>query len=207
MKTDPVTAVLLEAEKSLATIASEVVKAGNYDRATAVLGIASQIAVIARGFDADPRATSIVSVRPEKSPENLDEVLAQTRKRKIGKRSAYPKFYRDGNALLKVGFSKKSGEYEHKAPSRVLFALAETVARAGAKGGRFTMDEVLPLVSADLGGNVPVYQPYVCLSWLRDLGFVVQHGRQGYSAKLPPQIPSQVREHWEQLPSRPNSQD
>src|SRR5258706_5432158 len=175
MKTDPVKVVLFEAEKSLAAIANEVVKAGEYNRATVILGIASQVAAIARGFDAESISTSIAEVRLEKKSDHPNEVMAPIGKRKKGKRSAYAKFYRDVNALLKVGFSKRAGEYEHKAPSQIVFALADAVAKASEKGRRFTMDDVLPLISVAIATAVPVYQPYVCLSWLRELGLVVQH--------------------------------
>lgn len=207
MKTDPVKTVLFEAEKSLAAIANEVVKAGEYSRATVILGIASQLAAIARGLDAESTATLNAAIRPDKNSDHPTGTMVPNGKRKKGKRSAYPKFYRDGNALLKVGFSKRAGEYEHKAPSQVVFALTDAVARACEKGRRFTMDDVMPLISAALATTVPVYQPYVCLSWLRELGLVAQHGRKGYSAKMPSQISLQVRNYWEQLPTRPNSLD
>ena len=66
------------------------------------------------------------------------------------------------------------------------------------------MEEILPLVSDSLDGSVPVYQPYVCLSWLRELGFIAQHGRKGYSAKKLSEISQNVRREWEHLNQRPN---
>jgi len=201
MKTDKVRSILMAAERSLADVANEAVVAGEYDRATLILGIASQLSSIVRGLPSNTQSAPVAAAQSEPRPSGLREI------RKKGKRSTYPRFYREGNALLKVGYSKRGGEYEHKAPSQVLFALSEAVAKIGDKNRRFTMEDVLPLIAASQESAVPVYQPYVCLSWLRDLGLIAQHGRKGYSAKVASQIPQHVRAQWDELSQRLDDHD
>ena len=92
----------------------------------------------------------------------------------------YPKFVREGDSLVKIGWSKSQGaEYEHKSPKRLLTVLS--AALTAAKGKRITMDKVLPLNDAVDGSTFSDYQSYVCLAWLKSAGVVTQHGRQGYS--------------------------
>ena len=59
------------------------------------------------------------------------------RKRKVQaakKASPYPKFLREGDALLKLGWSRKSrSEYEHRAPREAVLAVAERIAEVASR--------------------------------------------------------------------------
>ncbi len=115
----------------------------------------------------------------------------------------YPRFFREGNVLVKLGWSRtEKAPYEHKAPRKLVDLLADAVGNAGRGGRRFTTEEVLHLEDPKEGSELPGYQVYLALAWLRIEGLVVQHGRQGYS--LPPGIdlPRAVEEHWQRLPER-----
>jgi hypothetical protein len=92
----------------------------------------------------------------------------------------YPLFYRDRDTLIKVGWSKsQGGEYEHRAPKAVVDALAQAIMRAG-PGEPTSMETLLPLRD-DRGGEMPSYQAYLALAWLRACGAVRRHGQDGYS--------------------------
>ena len=113
----------------------------------------------------------------------------------------YPQFLRFGGDLIKVGWSKKlRTEYEHKSPTEVVDLLAATLANLGSDGRRFTMEEVLPHMKLRDGLDVPTYQTYLCLAWLRDAGLLHQHGRQGYSVSTEGPLSEQVKSRWRDLP-------
>jgi hypothetical protein len=115
----------------------------------------------------------------------------------------YPEFFRNGATLVKIGWSKsQKAEYEHKAPLAVLQELAKTLVSAGAKRGRFAMESLLPLKSSADGSEIPSYQTYLCLAWLRAQGLVLQHGRQGYSIKPNTDLVAKAQERFEQLPEQ-----
>ncbi len=118
-------------------------------------------------------------------------------------RAAYPQFFRNGDVLVKIAWSKTNkGEYEHKAQFGVVRDLITAIRHAASKNGRFAMESLLPLRSSAGGQEVPSYQTYLCLAWLRAQGLVVQHGRQGYSINPKVDILAKAQEMFEMLPER-----
>jgi hypothetical protein len=117
-------------------------------------------------------------------------------------KGGYPQFVRDGEWLVKIGWSKSEGRpYEHKAPHGVLNTLVKTLVSAGADGKRFTVEPLLPLTDAS-GAEIPDYQAYLTLAWLRSIGLVVQHGRQGYSLPNDCDLERQSEQGWTSLTAR-----
>jgi hypothetical protein len=111
----------------------------------------------------------------------------------------YPRFVRKGDALIKIGWSKRSKEeYQHKAPRKVVAMLIDRIASAGANGGLVTAQDFVPLVDPADKSPVPDYQTYLCLAWLRENGLLNQHGRQGYTVADPQSFERNVAEAWEQ---------
>jgi hypothetical protein len=102
--------------------------------------------------------------------------------------------------LVKIAWSKASkSEYQHHAPKAVILALLRKMQTANDGETLIAMDDVLPL-SLDDQGDVPAYKVYTSLAWLRSIGAVEQHGRQGYS--VPPNLDAQqlIERHWVELP-------
>jgi len=121
--------------------------------------------------------------------------------RSRNKLGQYPRFVREGDNLVKIGWSKsQKAEYEHKSPKRVLAVLCDSL--TGANGKRIMMDKVLPLKDPVTGSAFPDYQSYVCLAWLRSAGLVIQHGRQGYSLPKGIEFEKSVEALWANLPTR-----
>jgi hypothetical protein len=207
MGDDRIAKTLGEAEKSLVELSAEAARSRDYDRAAIIIGLAREIRAMAARLEfsrlPEVSASSVKQTGGLREPTEQGKGRRSTSARsRRGRRSAYPQFFRDGESLLKVGFSKRDGEYVHKAPDRVLFALVEVFAKTCGRSRRFTMEEVIPQVGTAIGCDVPSYQSYLCLSWLRSLGLVEQHGRQGYSVKKASELPQQVRARWEQLSPR-----
>lgn len=87
------------------------------------------------------------------------------------------------NAAKTAWSKKERTEYEHKAPRGVVDLLAAGIAKKGASARLFTVEDLLPLQYPQDGGEVPGYQVYVALAWLKSTGLVKMHGRRGYSAR------------------------
>jgi hypothetical protein len=69
----------------------------------------------------------------------------------------------------------------------------------GGNGKRFSMDDVMPLTDPADGSELPTYQIYVALAWLRSVGLIEQHGRQGYSVRKGVNLSTKVDEEWNSL--------
>ena len=130
----------------------------------------------------------------------------KARKRKA---SPYPKFFREGNALLKLGWSRKSKvEYEHRAPREAVMAVAARVAEVASRGdavatSRFTVEDLGEVRIARGDEPISGCQVYLCIAWFRRAGLIVQHGRRGYTLPIAPaKFPAKVRSAWGELQER-----
>jgi hypothetical protein len=200
--------VLAEAEKALATLASEAATGTQYETASCLIDTAREVNDLAdrtlRRLQAATHERAQSSPSPESSGKNKPTVAQMGALRKgKSRKGAYPKFLRQGDELVKVGWSPtEKAEYEHKCPKRILPLVALTIGKAGANGRRFAMDRVMPVLDPTDGRRIPDYQVYLCLAWFRELGFVIQHGRQGYSLASKASVEPLIETHWAQVPVR-----
>lgn len=184
---DQMLSVLQSAESGLAALASEAMLHRAYVDAALLLEVARQIQEIGQNtLPALSDTTRPVSTLADsaQSPRSVatSGSLARRSAARRPRKADYPKFFRDGETLIKVGWSKSEGsEYEHKCPKRVLDVLVAELARLAGPGKRFVMDTVLPLRDPDTGAEFSTYQPYIALAFLRQAGLIEQHGRSGYS--------------------------
>ena len=101
-------------------------------------------------------------------------------KRRRVRKGEYPKFLADGDYLKKIGWSKRKGvEYEQRAHKCVVDHLLQRIGDHPKE--RFQMDEVLPVYDPDAGQEIPSYQVYLALAWLRSANLAQKHGNEGYS--------------------------
>jgi hypothetical protein len=113
----------------------------------------------------------------------------------------YPKFLRDGEDLLKMGWSKREKKvYRHKAPHRVVLLVSQALQRAGQNGHRFIMEKILPIRDPENDTDVPAYQAYLSLAWFRKEKLIVQHGRKGYSLGPNVKLMDMLEDRWKLLP-------
>lgn len=112
----------------------------------------------------------------------------------------YPRFEREGDRLVKIGWSKKDDrEYEHKAPRSAVNAVCSALAKRGKRAPSLTMDTLLP-VKDEEGQEVPSYQAYLVVAWLRQLGIVERTGKDGYSVNAAQVVPEEIETQWSSLP-------
>jgi hypothetical protein len=139
--------------------------------------------------------------RRSESPETPASNTPPARRARNAKE--YPKFFRNGDVLVKLGWSKSQrAEYEHKAPLTVIRDLAAGICQVTSKKKQFAMDAILPLRNSVDGLDIPSYQSYACLSWLRQEGLIIQHGRQGYSIRPKTDLTTALEESFHRLSER-----
>ena len=192
--------LLSDTEKSLADLAHEAGAARNYDLAASLIELARRIKDLGEQVANRNSKTGHTSTADQTSAgQSLKGGSTPVQRR--GRLGQYPRFLREGENLVKIGWSKsEKTEYEHKSPKRVLAVLCETLDNANGK--RVAMNKVLPLRDPADGSAIPHYQPYVCLAWLRSVGLVIQHGRQGYSLAKGTDLEKSVEMNWASLPTR-----
>jgi hypothetical protein len=112
----------------------------------------------------------------------------------------YPRFERDGDRLIKIGWSKKAREqYEHRAPRDAVVAFVQSLSNVKL-GATFAIESLLPI--ADVSGEeLPSYQVYLVLAWLRSVGLIEKKGRDGYVMRTRPDQHA-IDSNWEELPKR-----
>lgn len=116
-----------------------------------------------------PGRSGTTQVRPHRS-----QVIDQSTD------SGYPRFLRQGDRLVKIGWSDRDEkEYEHKAPRSCAMAVAETLRKRLASDRSFSIADILPVYDST-GQEVPSYQVYLVVAWLRSLGLVQREGKNAY---------------------------
>ena len=185
--------VLTSSERRLREIVGGAAANGDYETAARIMGWAKAVGALVT--DAAP------SEPPAHEPVNRDVRTPASRSRRAPTKGQYPKFFRRGDNLVKIGWSKKArSEYEHKAPRRVIDVLASAIEKRS-NGRVFTTEELFPLKDED-GSEFPGYQSYVALAWLNAAGIVRQHGRHGYSTPNTSRLAGLIATRWQSLSQR-----
>lgn len=186
---------LRQCERKMRLAISEAAVAAEPQRLNQLVGWLADIQRIIKEADTHAHAVATAAA-PSMTPRQSTPTPKQSSR-------DYPKFFRDGDNLVKVGWSKRlREEYTHKAPKAAVFATAAAINEAGAGRKRVVMEQIVPI--RDLHGSsiVPDYQAYITLAWLRKLNFVVQHGRQGYTLANGSLNDEPVEKLWNSVPSR-----
>lgn len=190
------TKVLGEAETALADLVGKASVERRYNLVATLVSMAQQLAAFSEKFapaGAEPPRVAQPKPGSTADPDRADDEQEP---------SGYPRFAAHGDWLLKIGLSRDGAEYEHKCPRSVLRAVAAAASRVGASGKQFAVDKLMPLEDPSTGGQVPVYQVYLCLVWLRNLGIIEKHGRSRYSVKVAGDLSSGIETGWQTLASR-----
>lgn len=217
-------AIIRLAEQQLRELLSEAANSGEYDSLLTLGEWAKQLASLTAAFPAVPDAEGDSAIRhsspiasphvrlsgPQQAPTGngaspARRVKGKRLRRRHSRDSEYPKFLRRNDELVKIGWSKSDKTtYEHKAPRSVVALLVQALTKVGQGGRLFTMDDILPLKQPG-GGEIPSYQAYLTLAWIRAESLITQHGRQGYSLMDGLDLESETERRWSGLPTRMSS--
>jgi hypothetical protein len=211
MKWNEAIKLLDECEQGLRKQVAAAASEGDYASVQRIADLAKAVAALAAegrsvpesaamGHPGIATAASVPKLGNVNHAQQVSATMAGGRKTRSAA-NAYPKFFRRGDELVRVGWSKKERkEYNHRAPRTVVDATASAIRQVGARGKLFNGDALLPLKNLNDGSTVPDYQAYVALGWLKELGAVEQHGRRGGYTLVPSkQIDSAVTTAWPEL--------
>ncbi|GAA4854559.1 hypothetical protein [Luteimonas vadosa] len=167
----PAERAIQTAERSLKALLEEAIRAGHYDEVVQLAEAARVLASLVSKGQVELTCASDIA-----GTQNGGEPVIQPPRR--ARRSAYPRFEILGDRLVKTGWSKRAkAEYQHKATREG--ALHTFRALATSADRPFRMDDFLPVQLED-GSELPTYQSYLVLAWLRDLGYIVKKGKDTY---------------------------
>ena len=169
--------VLAAAEGSLRHLIEQAMREQRYSDVAKVAGLADGVSRLLQ-----ERLLEVGEAEEERESTPRAAVLS-AKKRVDGKsrKEEYPHFVREGDKLVKIGWSKKNkSSYEHKAPREAVIAFTRHLTGSVQDGKVFVIENLLPVPDVGNGGELPAYQVYVTLAWLRQAGVIQKKGRDGY---------------------------
>jgi len=112
----------------------------------------------------------------------------------------YPRFERQGDRLAKIAWSKKDRrEYEHRAPSDLIFRIAEVfLSKILSVGSLFLMDDLLPFKSRS-GDEVPHIRHTSPWHGFAPLGLIEATRKDGYAVAVD-DLQARAEREWKDLP-------
>jgi hypothetical protein len=177
--------ILQEAEGSVRTLIGKAAESQKYDDIVVLVRIARQLNELAtRSPDANSATVASASSLPVRSDTIARPPPRRGQRARVGGVASptkrYPAFSTTRERLIKLGWSKKNRtEYEHRAPKASVSIVYEAIRNIGANGDALEVEALSPLVTAD-NQEIPAYQIYMAIGWLRDLGAVQKSGRNRY---------------------------
>lgn len=200
--TEEANKIVVSAEASLRSIAEQALLDREYGDVAHIASLADILRGVSERAESGNGMTPLPTVNAPLRAKSTRNRNKHRLKSLMRPPRGYPRFERDGDRLVKVGWSKKArGEYEHRAPRAAVLAFADQVGSKTAKGEMFAIEELLP-VRSDAGEQLPSYQVYLALAWLRQAGAIVKRGRDGYTRASDPLDGSVFDTLWGQIPER-----
>jgi hypothetical protein len=201
MEIDPRAQGIIEgAEKAIAALAAEAMAKLDYPKANSLSALAQRVGNTLR-ITAKPDGQGVGG--PGNSPQQAK--AHESAANSTGKRvppGQYPRFKKEDDTLVKIGWSKSDrATYEHRSPRDILDRLVTRIVEVGSSGERFTTEQILPLLD-ERNNELPSYQVYLCLAWLVMAGLLERHGRQGYTVAANTDLRDTVEAKWKELPHR-----
>jgi hypothetical protein len=144
----------------------------------------------------------VTSIAPVVAPPvtNSNGHVSEAVRPRLLTRDQLPQFFRDGERLVKVAWSKKDkAPYTHFAPHAVVTALLDAIQAKKGEGKLFRAGEVLTAVRNSRQERYPSYQVYLALNWLREVDVISKRGRDGYVLKGKAATDERIAKHWNDL--------
>lgn len=191
--------ILSRAEAELRALIQEQLTQGLYGEVAATALMADSLLRLVTGQDR-PRSPSSPGVASPRFTGAAATGTPDSPRRRSSK--DYPQFARDGERLVKIAWSKRErAEYEHRAPRHVVQNLIDAVHKKKGEGKLFEAADILPVKDSATRQEIPSYQIYLALAWLRHVGLVSKKGRDGYVLKSAATSSDRIAELWEGLPT------
>jgi hypothetical protein len=200
--------IIEECEARLRALMESAISQRRYGDISFLAEMASRISTLTGHAEATPIGgtpppqlfNSTTTTVPVAVGEGLDNRIPKKAQDRLS--SKYPKFERTDDRLIKVGWSKKDRAiYEHRASIAAVMAITRQFEASMGKDGYLRMDDTLPASLSD-GTEVPSYQAYLVLAWLRYMGAIEKQGNDGYKLVRTSLDADDVEEIWQQTARR-----
>lgn len=172
-----VSQILVRCEKEIRERAVSALSKADYSLSRSLMDLAQELSALRDRYTGDV----VTSVEVKPLPVRRAKAVAA-----VKSKAAYPHFVREDESIVKVGWSKKEkAEYEHRASLDSVRAFVRHLAAAAIPGRIWTVESILPVPSLSGDSELPEYQIYLVLAWLRSVSLIDKHGRNGYSVRPP----------------------
>lgn len=191
--------ILTEAEQALSDLIAESLREQRFGEVRAIAALAERVATALHRRPTEPEPQRGVPPSPPTPSTDRAAQLQRKQPRRRDTTAVYPQFRRDGSDLIKLGWSrKKKKEYTHRAPSVVVAGVIEALTRQPVEE-LFSMEDLLASIAAS-GTDVPAYQVYVVIGWLKSVTAVSGNGRTRYRCDHAAISPGVFDNLWRSLP-------
>jgi hypothetical protein len=180
-------------EGDLRQMVASAAGSGDYEAVLRLTSCAKQLIALADSVGSN--GSSLPSAPPQ--PAAKSDTPNGRNRAKPARAEPYPRFYSQRDHLIRVGRSRRGGaEYQHKTPKAAVDSIVSSVLVAGRDGKVFTMEDCLPFTQDSGNKEIPSYQAYNVMAWLKKMNLVDQHGRQGYSIRDADHFGDKVAQAW-----------
>lgn len=189
---------LRRCEADIQLLVADAASSSKYDEIDRLTAIARSLNEMALGAASAQRLDRRAEAGA--APISARQTAPPREARAPARKADYPKFARDGNDLVKTGWSKKKREeYMHRARRGQAESIASALAGRGHTNGTVPIDDILSVRDRS-GSEIPSYQVYLTLAWLRKEGLVERRGRNGYRVRDPEHLVGTFADMWSALP-------
>jgi hypothetical protein len=190
--------LLRSTETDLRNLIEIAVKEGRYADVAKLAEIADLLGKIINRDEVNEVLNSSSAGMNKSDSQNIESSAKLSKRQKADE---YPKFEIERDRLVKIGWSKKDRSvYEHRAERNLVQAVSLYLASVTNRE-IFKMDDMLPIALAD-GADVPSYQAYLVLAWLRHIGLVEKQGKDGYQWTVESFDEPAFNAAWKSTPTR-----
>jgi len=187
--------VLDSAEHKLRELMQSCIELQDYSSVAEIAKLADGVARLRKGESSITQMVESKKIPPRFVNRQKISKPPSSRKKAVVNRT-YPQFKIEDGKLVKVGWSKKNrSEYEHRAPREVVEAFINYLRSHVDTGKVFSIEKLMPIYD-DAGQELPAYQVYLTLAWLRDVGVIEKKGRNGYMVKISQLENGSLNAHW-----------
>ena len=196
--------VLSSAETSLRKLIEKGLRGQSYLEVAEVARMADGVArLLGKGSTSSANDMSKLLAIDTSPSKGASHRVAPVQKRPKTTSKEFPRFERDGDKLVKIGWSKKNkSSYEHRAAHDVVVAFARHLSNHVHEGKMFAVENLTPVPDIVNSGEIPAYQVYLVLAWLRKAGAIDKKGRDGYVLRRGALTTENMEKLWATVPIR-----
>ncbi len=199
-------AIIQRAEAELRSLMESGVREQRYAEVGEIAGLAAGLAELLRSRGAGALIAlgqQVVEGRDSPRAPLPRPAAVKAGKGKKGDKSTYPRFEREGDKLVKIGWSKSNkSPYEHRASKDAVLTFVRHLQNVVTEGRLFVIEDLLPVLDPSAGAELPAYQVYLTLAWLRSVGAIEKKGRDGYVMRRGALANGSLERMWSGLPDR-----